>query len=226
MKVVIGKDLERGRKQIAGELRSRLDSHQVLALNLIGSPGCGKTSLLEATLPEFKKGFAVTVVEGDIATQRDARRIEAVGVPCVQINTGGTCHVSVTMLAKALEQVDLNEVDLLFVENVGNLVCPSTLELGEHAKVAVISVPEGDDKVLKYPRLFREAPCVVLNKIDLLEGMDFDVNVIKSDLEEIKHGLPLFEVSARTGEGCDKWIEWVRSFYQQKFRPEPHVGDS
>ncbi len=219
MKVSIGKDIELAVKGMAAGIRSLLAGEQVLALNIIGSPGCGKTALLEVTVPELSKTLAVTVIEGDIATRGDAERIEALGVRCLQINTGGTCHLQAKLLEQALVKLDLSEVDLLLIENVGNLVCPSTQDLGEDAKVAVLSTPEGDDKVLKYPRLFREAACVVLNKIDLLEILPFSRERVLEDLAQIKHGIPVFELSARTGEGCDQWIEWVRNLCCRKCQP-------
>ena len=221
MKLRIGRDLQAAGKQIAAEIRAQLTRQRVLAINLIGSPGCGKTAILEATLPKLTKAFNVTVVVGDIATARDSDRIEAVGVPCLLINTGGACHVPPTLIAKAYEGLDTSDLDLIVIENVGNLVCPSTQDLGEHAKVAVLSLPEGDDKVLKYPRLFREAGCVVLNKIDLAHVLAFDRGRVLGDLEQIKHGLPVFEVSALTGEGLDAWIEWVRNLYEETFGALP-----
>ena len=216
MKLSIGKNLEAAGKELAAGVRAALARQRVLALNLIGSPGCGKTAILEATLPVFTQHLSVTVLEGDIATTRDADRIEALGVPCVLLNTGGTCHLTIKLLVQALEELDLDQIDLLVIENVGNLVCPSTQDLGEDAKVAVLSLPEGDDKVLKYPRLFREASCVILNKIDLAQVLPFNRDRVTNDLEQIKHGLPVFALSATTGEGCQPWIDWVLGLYQEK----------
>ncbi len=217
MKLNIGKDLQAAGKEIAAEIRTELTRERVLALNIIGSPGCGKTSLLEATLPELARTFMVAVIEGDIATARDSERIEAVGVACHLINTAGACHVPPRLLAQAYQNIDISDLDLIIIENVGNLVCPSTQDLGEHAKVAILSTPEGDDKVLKYPRLFREAGCVVLNKVDLTEVLSFDRRRVVDDLAQIKHNLPLFEVSARTGEGLEAWLDWVRSLYVETY---------
>jgi len=224
MKLRIGKDLQAAGKEIAKEVRSALNRERVLALNLIGSPGCGKTSLLEAALPVLTQTYGVVVIEGDIATRRDAERIEALGVPCRLINTGGTCHLPPRLLAQALEDLELDSLDLILIENVGNLVCPSTQDLGEHAKVAVISLPEGDDKVLKYPRLFREAACVVINKVDLAGVLPFDRARVTADIEQIKHGLPVFEVSARTGQGVEAWTEWVRDLFGRTFGAPPSAG--
>ncbi len=221
MKLKIGRDLQAAGKEIAAEIRAQLTRERVLALNIIGSPGCGKTAILEATLPELVTSFNVAVIEGDIATTRDSDRIEAVGVPCHLINTGGACHVPPKLIAKAYQGIDIHGLDLIIIENVGNLVCPSTQDLGEHAKVAILSLPEGDDKVLKYPRLFREASCVVLNKIDLSEVLSFDRERVVSDLAQIKHDLPLFELSALTGEGLDAWLDWVRDLYEETFGSLP-----
>ena len=216
MKLKLGIDLDAAGKDIAASIRALLARERVLALNLIGSPGCGKTALLEASIPELVKTCAVAVIEGDIATSRDADRIRATGVPCHLINTGGTCHLPPNLIAQALEDVDLAATDILFIENVGNLVCPSTQDVGEDAKVAVLSLPEGDDKVLKYPRLFREASCVVLNKVDLAGVLHFRREQLFADLAQVKHGLPVFELSALTGAGCAEWIEWVRGLCHKK----------
>ena len=212
MKLKIGRDLQAAGKQIAAEIRAELTRQRVLAINLIGSPGCGKTSLLEATLPQLTETFRVAVIEGDIATARDSDRIEAVGVPCYLINTAGACHVPPTLIAQAYQGIDIGGLDLIIIENVGNLVCPSTQDLGEHAKVAILSLPEGDDKVLKYPRL---------NKIDLSEVLSFDRERVVSDLAQIKHGLRLFELSALTGERLDAWLDWVRDLYTETFGSLP-----
>jgi hydrogenase nickel incorporation protein HypB len=216
MKLKVGIDLEAAGKEIAAGIRALLARERVLALNLIGSPGSGKTALLEATVPELAKTYAVTVIEGDIATSRDADRIRALGVPCHLINTGGTCHLPPRLIAQALQEVDLASTDVLFIENVGNLVCPSTQDVGEDAKVALLSLPEGDDKVLKYPRLFREASCVVLNKVDLAGVLPFRREQLFADLAQIKDGLPVFELSARTGVGCAAFVDWVRGLYEKK----------
>jgi len=217
VRLKIGKDLQAAVKEIAAEIRAELTAERVLAINIIGSPGCGKTSVLEATVPRLAETFNVTVIVGDIATARDSERIEAVGVTCHLINTGGACHLPPALMAQTYEGLDITGLDLIIIENVGNLVCPSTQDLGEHAKVAMLSTPEGDDKVLKYPRLFREASCVVLNKTDLAEVLGFQRGRVLDDLARIKHGLPVFELSAWTGEGLDAWIDWVRDLYEETF---------
>jgi hydrogenase nickel incorporation protein HypB len=221
VKLNVNIDLAAAGKEIARAVRQELTGAGVLALNLIGSPGCGKTSLLEATLPKLQQHFRVAVIEGDIATGRDAERIEATGTPCRLINTGGTCHLPPKLVAGAYEGLDTDELDLVIIENVGNLVCPSTQDVGEHAKVAVLSTPEGDDKVLKYPRLFREAGCAVLNKIDLADVLGFDRERVLADIAEIKSDLPVFELSARTGEGLQAWLDWVLNLYRQTFGGMP-----
>ena len=214
-KVEMVKDLAAANRAQARMVRTRLAKSGILAVNLIGSPGCGKTTLLEATLPRLE-GLRAAVIEGDIATTRDADRIRALGIASVQINTGGTCHLLATQVAGALERLDLAGTDLLFIENVGNLVCPSTTDLGEDFKVAVMSVPEGDDKAAKYPRLFREAACVVLNKTDLLGVVKFSVAQVRQDLERIKADLPFMALSAATGEGMETWLEWLRARRKEK----------
>jgi len=221
VKLKLNIDLQEAGREIASAIRAELTRQRVLALNIIGSPGCGKTALLEATLPQFARAFRVTVIEGDIATDRDSQRIEAVGVACHLVNTGGTCHLPPKLIARAYAELEVTEFDLVIIENVGNLVCPSTQDLGEHAKVAMLSTPEGDDKVLKYPRLFREASCVVLNKIDLAGVLGFDRERVLNDIEEIKQGLPVFQLSARTGQGLEAWVSWVRDLYTETFGALP-----
>lgn len=207
-KIELTTDLREANRLEAQAVRAKLSEHHVLAVNLIGSPGCGKTRILEATIPmlaDVRSG----VIEGDIATRRDADRIAATGVTCIQINTGGTCHLLAKQIGQALGEMDVSAMDLLFIENVGNLVCPSTTDLGEDHKVAVLSVPEGDDKVAKYPRLFREASCVLLNKVDLLGVVKFDVARVRDDLAAIKADLTMFEISASTAQGMTAWVEWL-----------------
>ncbi len=218
--VEVERDLREANRVEAQRIRSKLAQHRILAVNLIGSPGCGKTSLLEATIPMLGEVRAA-VIEGDIATNRDADRIIATGVTCIQINTGGTCHLLAQQVGQVIDEMDLETLDVLFIENVGNLVCPSTTDLGEDHKVAVLSVPEGDDKVAKYPRLFREASCVLLNKVDLLSVVRFDVGRVRNDLAQIKAELGMTEISATTGTGMAEWLGWLGQARQAKLSGQP-----
>jgi hydrogenase nickel incorporation protein HypB len=196
--------------ELAGQVRLRLAEAGIVSFNLIGSPGAGKTALLEQTLPRLAADYRIAVIEGDCATARDAERIEALGVEVIQINTGKGCHIPAHLILQALADLPLDRTDLLLIENVGNLVCPSELDVGETAKVAVLSVPEGDDKPQKYPMLFRQCEVVVLNKIDLIPYTNFSRDRFEKDLREINPALPLFPVSCRTGEGIEDWANWIR----------------
>ena len=196
---------------IAAENRRRLKARGVYTINLIASPGAGKTTLLERTLEGLKSQFRMAAVEGDIAGSVDAERIGRHQVPVVQINTGGDCHLNASMVRSALENLPLESVQLLFVENVGNLICPAGFDIGEDVKVAVLSVAEGDDKPEKYPMVFVRSGAMLLNKIDLLGMVDFDVDKAKARARATHPDLPIFDLSARTGEGMESWLEWVRS---------------
>jgi hydrogenase nickel incorporation protein HypB len=191
--------------------REHLDRHGVLAINLMSSPGAGKTSLLEATIQRLRSQFRIFVVEGDLATENDARRIRAQGVPAIQITTGNACHLDAAMLHEALHRIPLDQVDLLFVENVGNLVCPASFDLGQHRNVVLLSVPEGDDKPEKYPVMFRAAELVLITKTDLLEHIpEFQVSRAGDSLRSIANDVPVIEVSCRRGDGLEAWCDWVR----------------
>ena len=196
--------------KLAQENRSRLDSEKVFGINLMASPGAGKTSLIEQTLPRLVEKLRVAVVDGDIATSIDADRAAAAGaIVAVQINTGGECHLDAVMLHQALGQIDLTSVDLLLVENVGNLVCPAEFRLGTHKSVLIASIPEGDDKPYKYPGMYRGVDALVINKIDLLPYIDFNMDYFKRGVEVLNPGLVTFPVSCRTGEGLDDWVDWL-----------------
>ncbi|MCX8037581.1 MAG: hydrogenase nickel incorporation protein HypB [Candidatus Sumerlaeia bacterium] len=194
---------------MAAQVRSRLERAGVVALNFIGAPGAGKTSLLEQTLPRLHGRLSVAVIEADCATARDAGRIKALGIEVVQINTGTGCHVPAHLVLQALDRLPLERIQLLIIENVGNLVCPAELDIGESGKIAVISVAEGDDKPQKYPMLFRQCCAVVLNKVDLIPHTDFRRERFEGDLRTINADVPLFGVSCRTGEGVDAWVNWL-----------------
>jgi hydrogenase nickel incorporation protein HypB len=195
--------------QAAAQTRERLHTLDIAAVNLISGPGAGKTSLLERVIPLLKEQKAVGVLEGDIATSRDGERVAALGVPVVQLLTGGGCHLEATFVARGLTELPLDGLDLVLIENVGNIACPAEFDLGEAAKVAVLSVAEGHDKPAKYPLLFHEAAAVVLNKIDLLPHTDFDPAAFEADLRGINTSAPVFRVSCRTGEGIEAFADWL-----------------
>jgi len=212
MKIKLNHDLLKANDLLAAGLRQRLAESGVLAVNLMGSPGSGKTTLLERTIETFRDreaGLRLVVVEGDIATTLDAERIERKGVPAVQINTEGTCHLDANMVLGATEDLDLAGLDLLVVENVGNLVCPAGWDLGEDLKVVVASVAEGDEKPRKYPRMFEKAAACVLNKTDLLPYVDFNLERFRDDVARLNPQAVVLPVSARTGEGVAEWCGWL-----------------
>ncbi len=205
--------------KLAAEIRTRLKASKVLALNLVSSPGSGKTSLLEKTLGALNNELRLALVAGDVQTDNDARRLEKAGGKIVKpIVTGGTCHLDARMVTKAIAEFDLSKLDILFVENVGNLVCPSSYDLGEDMKVVLISTTEGDDKPLKYPGMFRRSSVMVINKIDLLGSSDFDMETVKKNALSINGQLKIFELSCRTGQGLDQWLAWLKSAVNEKKR--------
>jgi len=200
---------------LAERNRGFFEAKRIFALNVLSSPGSGKTSLLERIIPLLKEKVPVAVIEGDQQTTRDADRIDALGVPVIQINTGTGCHLDAQMISRAARQLPLQDGSLLCIENVGNLVCPAMFDLGEALKVVVISVTEGDDKPLKYPYMFHEADVCILNKIDLLPYVDFDAAVCRENAMRVSHGLEWFELSAKTGEGVDLWAAWLEKRLSQ-----------
>jgi hydrogenase nickel incorporation protein HypB len=197
--------------RLADENRAALDAHHVLGLNLMASPGAGKTSLIEHTVRALSGSLRLAVIDGDIATSLDADRAAAAGATAVQINTGGECHLDAVMVQGALHQLELKALDLLIVENVGNLVCPASFRLGTHLSVLIASVPEGDDKPYKYPGMYRGVDVLLINKIDLLPYVDFDMPRFRQGVEMLNPGVRTFEVSCRTGEGLPAWLDWVRT---------------
>ncbi len=199
--------------------RNHFKKHHCLTINIISSPGSGKTTLLEKTLGRLRPEYNAGVIEGDIFTTKDADRIAAHQVPVVQINTGGGCHLDSKMVEKVLPEFDWNKMDLMVIENVGNLVCPADFDLGEAFKVAVLSIVEGDDKPAKYPVIFRNAKVAIINKIDLKDFTDASIENMKRDIVAINPEIKIFELSCRTGEGLDQWIEWLKvqiKSYQEK----------
>lgn len=196
--------------RLADQLRRIYAENKLLALNLMSSPGAGKTSLLERTLTDLRDELRMAVIEGDLQTNNDAQRVAATGAQAVQINTEGGCHLDSSMILEALQQMDLSQLDVLFIENVGNLVCPAEFDLGEAAKVTLLSVTEGDDKPEKYPMMFAQSKVLLLNKIDLLPYVDFDLNKAARFARALNPEIAVFHVSCRTGEGLEDWYDWMR----------------
>ena len=194
---------------IAADLRERFAQSHVFVLDLLASPGSGKTSTILATIDALRDEFNIAVVEGDIASSVDAEKIKAQGIPAVQINTGGACHLESAMLKRAVDVLDLDRLDLIIVENVGNLVCPTDFDLGENAKVMILSVPEGDDKPLKYPGVFQVSEAVILNKVDTLPVFDFDVDAFERAVRALNPQAPIFPIAATKGTGVEEWASWL-----------------
>ncbi|MDD2922565.1 MAG: hydrogenase nickel incorporation protein HypB [Anaerolineales bacterium] len=210
IRVPIVENILNANDRLAEENRARIESAGVFSINIMASPGAGKTSLIEQTLPRLKDKLRVAVVDGDIATSIDADRAANAGAQAaIQVNTGGDCHLDAVMLRGALEQLDLNQFDLLIVENVGNLVCPSSFKLGTHKSILIASIPEGDDKPYKYPGMYRGVDALVINKIDLLPYVPFKMDYFKHGVEVLNPGVLTFPLSAKTGEGMDAWVEWI-----------------
>ena len=196
-------------ERLAAENRQLLDESATFGLNLMASPGAGKTSLIEQTLGQLRGRFNVAVIDGDVATTIDAERAAAAGAQAVQINTGGECHLDAVMIKEALGQLDLATFELLIVENVGNLICPANFKLGTHKNVLIASVPEGDDKPYKYPGMYQDVDALVINKVDLLPYIDFDMDYFRRGVEVLSPGLKTFPLSCRTGVGLGSWLSWV-----------------
>jgi hydrogenase nickel incorporation protein HypB len=195
--------------RLAAENRRLLDGAGVFAINLMASPGAGKTSLIEKTVLALHDRVRLAVIDGDIATSLDADRAAAAGARAVQINTGGDCHLDAVMLHSALPQIDLHATDLLIVENVGNLVCPASFQLGTHKSILIASIPEGDDKPYKYPGMYRGVDALVLNKIDLLPYVSFNMDYFLQGVEVLNPGIATFNLSCRTGDGLEAWLAWL-----------------
>ena len=209
MKIKVVKDILDANAQIAQKNRQLFDSNQVFTVNLMSSPGAGKTSLILQTIKKLKGKARVGVVEGDISSSLDAEAIGKEGVPVVQINTGGECHLDASMTSSALGNLPLSDIELLLVENVGNLVCPAEFRIGEDIRILISSTPEGDDKPFKYPLMFHEADAVLINKIDLLPYVKFDVDAFSKTVKGINQKVAIFPVSCVTGEGIEPWVSWL-----------------
>ncbi|MBW1942331.1 MAG: hydrogenase nickel incorporation protein HypB [Deltaproteobacteria bacterium] len=210
MKISVVRDILEANERIADQNRDLFNEHGLLVLNLMSSPGAGKTTLLEKTIEALKDDLKMGVIEGDIQSSQDAERIAAKGIPVVQINTGGACHLDGNMIRDTFGEFNFQDLDLMVVENVGNLVCPAEFKVGEDFKVMILSVTEGDDKPAKYPLMFHESSVLLINKIDLLPYVDCSIDKIKEESLKINPDLTIFDVSCKTGEGLDGWFDWLR----------------
>ena len=210
-KIEIGKKILTENEKYALENSLFFARRKKFCLNIISSPGSGKTTILARTINKLKGKIKIGVIEGDIQTDIDAERIRATEAPAVQINTKGSCHLSAAQISDALKQLPVDDLDLILIENVGNLVCPSAFELGENGKIVVLSVPEGDDKPAKYPAIFAKSKALLINKIDLLDGgqVDFDIERAMADTRRLNKAIEIFPISAKRGDGMDDWCEWL-----------------
>jgi hydrogenase nickel incorporation protein HypB len=211
MEIKVLKDILSANDQLAESNRKLLDDKGVLALNLMSTPGAGKTSLILATIKGLKGKFNIGVIEGDVSSSIDAERISREGVPALQINTGGECHLDAGMIQRALGDMPLEEIELLFIENVGNLICTAEFATGAHRNVVIASIPEGDDKPLKYPLMFTVADVVLINKVDLLPHLRFSTDAYRKSVKGLNDRVEVFEVSCETGEGMSQWLSWIQS---------------
>jgi hydrogenase nickel incorporation protein HypB len=203
---------------IAKRINERLSRSKTLLINMISSPGSGKTTLLEATAKALGEEMHIGVIVGDVATQRDYERLKTCDIPAVQIVTGSECHLEAAMVEQALNQLPVDELDAVFIENVGNLICPAEFNLGEHFRVTLLSVPEGEDKVLKYPHAFRTSDALIVTKVDLLKHLNFDVGLVKDYAKSLNPNIHIIAVSAFTGEGMSEWLEMIRMWRKEAFR--------
>ena len=211
MKLKLANKILTANERIAEGNRKSFDDRGIFVINLISSPGAGKTTLLETTIRTLGDEVNLGVIEGDIMGTDDAERIDRLGVPVVQINTGGACHLDASMISDVLDELPLDSIRLLFIENVGNLVCPVEFKLGEDIKVAILSLTEGHDKPLKYPIIFQESKALLISKIDLKPFLDVDVEKIKRDARSLNPSMEIFEVSSKTGEGIEQWVKWIKT---------------
>ena len=209
MKINVVQNVLEAGQAIASANRRRMDEAGLLCINLLSAPGSGKTALLERTIPAVAPAKRCAVLVGDLQTTRDAERLGDLSLQVTQINTGRGCHLTAAQVAEGLDTLDLKEIDYLFIENVGNMVCPTAFDLGEHLRVALLSVPEGDDKVAKYPVLFQQADAILLTKVDLLDVLDYDMSRVRGDLSKVNTAAPLIELSCKTGDGLDEWLNWL-----------------
>jgi len=218
VKVSVVQDILNANDQLAAQNRRLFDDHGISVINIMASPGSGKTSLILRTIDALRSKLRIAVIEGDIASTVDADRVAAKSVPVVQINTGGQCHLDAPMIQRALDQLPLADLDVILIENVGNLVCPVGFGLGEDLKVMLASVPEGDDKPYKYPGIFIAVDAVVINKVDLLPYLRFDVAAFRELVKGMNPDVSVFEVSCETGEGIEEWAEWIMQARAQQLQ--------
>jgi hydrogenase nickel incorporation protein HypB len=216
MKISVVRDILEANDRIAQQNRDLFDENKLLVINLMSSPGAGKTSLLERSISALKNDLSIAVIEGDIQSSQDAERIAQTGIPVVQINTGGACHLDGNMIRDTFGEFSFKDLDLLVVENVGNLVCPAEFKVGEDFKTMILSVTEGDDKPAKYPLMFHESSVLLINKIDLLPYVDCSVEKIREEALKINPDLAIFEISCKTGEGLEGWYNWIRERAKDK----------
>jgi hydrogenase nickel incorporation protein HypB len=214
-KVSVIESIHNANDQLAEKNAGQLNTAGIFSLNIMASPGAGKTSLIEKTLEAVGEKHHVAVIDGDIATSIDADRAARAGATAVQINTGGQCHIDANMLHNALNTLDLDQVDLLLVENVGNLICPASFKLGTSSNVLIASIPEGDDKPYKYPTMYQDVDALIINKIDLLPYVDFDMDYFLKGVEMLSPGLISFQISCQTGEGLPSWLDWLETEIKQ-----------
>ena len=196
-------------EDVSEEVKETLSSHHICMINVMGSPGAGKTSLITSLIGTLRKDWRAGVIEGDIAGQIDAERIADLGIPSVQLNTDGACHIEAMSIQHILPELPLDDLDVIFVENIGNLVCPAEFRIGESLRITILSIPEGDDKVEKYPLMFTDTDCLVLNKYDMLPYFDFDETRIRANYETVNPGAPLFRISSRTGDGIQELADFI-----------------
>lgn len=211
MKIKVVQNVLKANTDVASENRRFISDKGIVAINVMSAPGSGKTTLLEKTIPSLLPQHKSAVLVGDLQTTRDAERLSKTGAEVIQINTGKGCHLTASQVAEGLKTLESHEISFLWIENVGNMVCPSAFDLGEHLRVVLLSVPEGEDKIAKYPVLFQPADAVLLTKTDLIPVLDYNIQFVKNDLARINTRAPLFELSMKTGAGMDKWLEWLRS---------------
>ena len=211
MEIKVLKDILSANDQIAQENRQLLDSNGVFTVNVMSSPGAGKTSLILETIRRLKGDVKIGVIEGDVSSSIDAETIGKEGVPVIQINTGGECHLDASMIYRALSNLPLQDIELLFIENVGNLICTAEFAIGAHKNLVISSTPEGFDKPLKYPLMFTVADIVLINKIDLLPHVNFDTDAYKKTVKNLNESVEIFEVSCTTGQGIDRWLSWLQN---------------
>jgi hydrogenase nickel incorporation protein HypB len=213
--ITVGEDILGANEEKARSNRNLLDRNGVLAVNIMSSPGAGKTSLILNTINRLKQEVRIGVIEGDVASSVDAEKVNEQGVPVVQINTAGGCHLDANMVENGLNNIPLDDIDLLLIENVGNLICPVGFALGEHRRAMLLSLPEGDDKPFKYPAMFADVDVVLLNKVDLKPYLDFNIEAFQKTVTGLNSKVKIFQVSCKTGEGLEAWFSWLRDAVKQ-----------